>query len=334
MLAYVRCKLTAKPVFIVHQLRSAQVHLNSISAMEAYKGKSPEELRWEDYQAGVKGGTGQPQQAAGGFGQPSTGFGAPASPFGAASSSAFGTSTFGASQSAFGVRGPTCPSSRNRTYSHDNIIPFEQHPVASSTHHSLADLLLLHEGLINPSIQRRLWVVSPCIWVITASIWVHAHQRRSFWRQRQHLPFWQHLNYPRCTRGHSCCVVVKHRHHVIPAYLLASGKQSIAPPWACSCAAFGGGFVAQSTPAFGQSSTPAFGAQSAATPAFGSTGAFGGFAASSAAASFGFSSSAFGASSAAAGASLFGGATPASPFGGGEYQHVRSVVLTQVAACL
>ncbi|XWS38102.1 hypothetical protein CRYUN_Cryun19dG0101800 [Craigia yunnanensis] len=60
--------------------------LESISAMPVYKDKSHEELRWEDYQLGDKGG---PQPAA----QPSGGIGfgvstAPTSPFG--SSSTFG----------------------------------------------------------------------------------------------------------------------------------------------------------------------------------------------------------------------------------------------------
>ncbi|MCO5578218.1 hypothetical protein L7F22_032056 [Adiantum nelumboides] len=55
--------------------------LMSICAMPAYKNKSPEELRWEDYQAGDKGGPSPlSQQPTGGlFGQA-----APASPFGAA----------------------------------------------------------------------------------------------------------------------------------------------------------------------------------------------------------------------------------------------------------
>ncbi|XVF53232.1 hypothetical protein PTKIN_Ptkin05aG0083300 [Pterospermum kingtungense] len=59
--------------------------LESISAMPVYKDKSHEELRWEDYQLGDKGG---PQPAA----QPSGGIGFGAS---TAASSPFGSSTFG-----------------------------------------------------------------------------------------------------------------------------------------------------------------------------------------------------------------------------------------------
>ncbi|GJP52637.1 hypothetical protein CLOM_g11740 [Closterium sp. NIES-68] len=60
----------------------------SISAMPAYKNKSPEELRWEDYQRGDKGGP-APAQAGGGlFGQPAAGA---ASPFGAAATPTFGS---------------------------------------------------------------------------------------------------------------------------------------------------------------------------------------------------------------------------------------------------
>jgi hypothetical protein len=43
---------------------TAQVTFNHISAMPAYSAKSPEELRFEDYSQGVKGGTGQPPAAA------------------------------------------------------------------------------------------------------------------------------------------------------------------------------------------------------------------------------------------------------------------------------
>ena len=56
---------------------------NSICAIQAYSGKSHEELRWEDYQQGVKNASAGPAPAA----APSTGlFGAPAaaSPFGQA----------------------------------------------------------------------------------------------------------------------------------------------------------------------------------------------------------------------------------------------------------
>eukprot|EP00850_Spirogloea_muscicola_P003561 SM000014S00349 [mRNA] locus=s14:832041:845743:- [translate_table: standard] len=105
----------------------------SISAMPAYKLKSPEELRWEDYQASDKGGPnpmGQAPAGGGLFGQPQASpfgtalqFGAtaaPPNPFGAtaSSSSLFGSSTtpaFGApstmppfsSTSAFGSTTPS-----------------------------------------------------------------------------------------------------------------------------------------------------------------------------------------------------------------------------------
>ncbi|CAI5481033.1 unnamed protein product [Closterium sp. Yama58-4] len=88
----------------------------SISAMPAYKNKSPEELRWEDYQRGDKGGP-APAQAGGGlFGQPA----AAASPFGAAAAApAFGSapanpfgqastpSLFGSAAPAFGAAAST-----------------------------------------------------------------------------------------------------------------------------------------------------------------------------------------------------------------------------------
>ncbi|CAK9866010.1 unnamed protein product [Sphagnum jensenii] len=64
----------------------------SISAMPAYKNKSHEELRWEDYQAGDKGGPNPatPQQPAGGiFGQNPQA----ASPFGGTSTASFGQTT-------------------------------------------------------------------------------------------------------------------------------------------------------------------------------------------------------------------------------------------------
>jgi nuclear pore complex protein Nup98-Nup96 len=76
------------------------VYYNTITAMPQYQNKSVDELRWEDYQAGVKNASSAPPPAAGGFGAPASsaafgGFGAtPAPAFGAASQPAanpFGT---------------------------------------------------------------------------------------------------------------------------------------------------------------------------------------------------------------------------------------------------
>ncbi|KAJ4711754.1 Nuclear pore complex protein NUP98A [Melia azedarach] len=71
--------------------------LESISAMPVYKDKSHEELRWEDYQLGDKGGPLPAGQSAGGIGfgasaAPSSPF-APSPAFGQSSSSPFSTST-------------------------------------------------------------------------------------------------------------------------------------------------------------------------------------------------------------------------------------------------
>lgn len=80
-------------------LTSLKYH--SISAMPAYRNKTFEELRAEDYQAGVKGNTGTP--AAGPSGQ--SPFGAPSSgsPFGTpAAGTGFGGSGFGGASSGFG----------------------------------------------------------------------------------------------------------------------------------------------------------------------------------------------------------------------------------------
>ncbi|BDA43587.1 Nuclear pore complex protein Nup98-Nup96 [Coccomyxa sp. Obi] len=74
------------------------IFFNSISAMPQYQNKCPEELRWEDYQAGVKGNTGAaPAAQPGPFGQP-----AAPSIFGKApqASSPFGQTTFGSTSPA------------------------------------------------------------------------------------------------------------------------------------------------------------------------------------------------------------------------------------------
>ncbi|KAJ0048035.1 hypothetical protein Pint_14947 [Pistacia integerrima] len=71
--------------------------LESISAMPVYKDKSHEELRWEDYQLGDKGGPLPAGQSAGGIGfgvsaAPSSPF-TPSSVFGASSASPFSSTT-------------------------------------------------------------------------------------------------------------------------------------------------------------------------------------------------------------------------------------------------
>lgn len=81
------------------------VYYTSISAMPTYANKSAEELRWEDYQAGVKNASSAPTPApaAGGFGTPAAAPAAGGFGFGGASSGgAFGLgqsspSPFGAS---------------------------------------------------------------------------------------------------------------------------------------------------------------------------------------------------------------------------------------------
>ncbi|KAF9589449.1 hypothetical protein IFM89_023767 [Coptis chinensis] len=60
---------------------STAAKLESISAMPAYKDKSHEELRWEDYQLNDKGGPNPAVQPAGGFGVPAT----QSNPFGGSS---------------------------------------------------------------------------------------------------------------------------------------------------------------------------------------------------------------------------------------------------------
>lgn len=81
------------------------VYYNTITAMPQYQNKSTEELRWEDYQAGVKNGAAAPAPT-GGFGAPASsaafgGFGAAQAPaFGAASTPA--ANPFGAPASPFG----------------------------------------------------------------------------------------------------------------------------------------------------------------------------------------------------------------------------------------
>ncbi|KAK6146564.1 hypothetical protein DH2020_020433 [Rehmannia glutinosa] len=88
--------------------------LESISAMPVYKDKSHEELRWEDYQLGDKGGAAPASQATSVVGFGSSGF-EPlfSSPgFGTSSASAFGSSPFGASNTSnlFGSTSSATPS--------------------------------------------------------------------------------------------------------------------------------------------------------------------------------------------------------------------------------
>ncbi|CAI9759304.1 unnamed protein product [Fraxinus pennsylvanica] len=84
--------------------------LESISAMPVYKDKSHEELRWEDYQLGDKGGPAPASQSAGAVGFGSSGFGSSTTPaFGQSSANPFSSSTasnpFASKTPAFGSSG-------------------------------------------------------------------------------------------------------------------------------------------------------------------------------------------------------------------------------------
>ncbi|KAL2468866.1 Nuclear pore complex protein [Forsythia ovata] len=84
--------------------------LESISAMAVYKDKSHEELRWEDYQLGDKGGPAPASQSTGAVGFGSSGFGSSATPaFGQSSANPFSSSTssnpFASKSPAFGSSG-------------------------------------------------------------------------------------------------------------------------------------------------------------------------------------------------------------------------------------
>ncbi|KAL8196324.1 hypothetical protein R6Q57_025324 [Mikania cordata] len=89
--------------------------LESISAMPAYKEKSHEELRWEDYQLGDKGGPNPAAQSSGGMGfnmnttQPTNPFASSSPAFGQSSANPFSSATsinpFAPKTSTFGTPG-------------------------------------------------------------------------------------------------------------------------------------------------------------------------------------------------------------------------------------
>ncbi|KAL3499127.1 hypothetical protein ACH5RR_041859 [Cinchona calisaya] len=83
--------------------------LESISAMPAYKDKSHEELRWEDYQLGDKGGPAPAGQSTATIGFGSSGFGSSSNPaFGQSSASPFSSSI---SSNPFAPKAPAFSSS-------------------------------------------------------------------------------------------------------------------------------------------------------------------------------------------------------------------------------
>jgi len=81
------------------------VYYNTITAMPQYANKSVEELRWEDYQAGVKNGAAAPAPQAGGFGAPAPAASQPFGGFGASPAPAFGAASTPASNP-FGALAP------------------------------------------------------------------------------------------------------------------------------------------------------------------------------------------------------------------------------------
>ena len=82
------------------------MYYNTITAMPQYQNKSVEELRWEDYQAGVKNSSAAPAPAAApaGFGVPAAS--APFGGFGATQAPAFGAASAPAANP-FGAPAPS-----------------------------------------------------------------------------------------------------------------------------------------------------------------------------------------------------------------------------------
>ncbi|XP_052210740.1 nuclear pore complex protein NUP98A isoform X2 [Diospyros lotus] len=105
--------------------------LESISAMPVYKDKSHEELRWEDYQLGDKGGPAPAGQVASaiGFGASST----PSNPF--ASSSAFGQSSANlfSSSTSSNPFAPKTPTFGNTAFGPSSTPAFASSPFGTSS---------------------------------------------------------------------------------------------------------------------------------------------------------------------------------------------------------
>ncbi len=300
------------------------VYFNSITCMPEYVTKSVEELRWEDYEAGNKGGqqAGVAGQSGGMFGSqpaastpfggasqsPTTGaFGAPAqTSFGAPSTSSFGgggtfgaaasTPTFGASSSpAFGTASTTA-------FGGGGAFGATSTPAFGAPSSTPAFGTSSAPAFGAPS-------STPAFGAATAAP-TSAFGGSAFGAPASTPAFGAPTSTPAFGATTSS-----------PAF----GAASSAPAFGSSTPAFGGGSAfggASSTPAFGSSSTPAFGAAPApaSTPAF----SFGGAAATPKPASFQFNSpapatSTFGATPGFGGMSTpaFGGANSTPSFGGG-----------------
>lgn len=304
------------------------VYFNSISCMPEYAGKSPEELRWEDYQDGVKGGSGaaSPGQSGGLFGQPSVSpspFGQPAasSPFGAPTSTpAFGaasTPAFGAASTpAFGGFGAASTPAFGGISS-----PAFGGFGAASTPAFGATSAPAFGATSTPAFGGFGAASTPAFGAASSSAFGAPSSTAAFGFGATSTPAFGATSTPAFGAAST------------PAFG-GFGAASTPAFGATSAPAFGAtstpafSFSAASTPAFGATSAPAFGAAStplfgaASTPAFGSTGGslFGGAAQKPATGGFSFtptSTPAFGATStpafgAPSSGGLFGAAsTPA-----------------------
>ena len=270
------------------------VHFNSISCMPEYASKSVEELRWEDYQDGNKGGN-QPQGAGGGmFGQaqqqPQNPFGQQSQPsaFGASQTPAFGSSAFGApSTGATGAFGATPASS-----SAFGGGAFGASPTSTPGFGAAPSSTPSFGGFGASSTSAFGATSTPAFGAPQAST-------------------------PGFGTGST-------------GFGMSSASSTPAFGATPSSTPSFGGFGASSTPAFGASSTPAFGAPQASTPAFGSSQAtpslFGTPGSAPASSAFGTQQStpAFGglgsaASKPATGGFSFSSGTSTPGFGGGAF---------------